>query len=159
MLTGSLLFTEFARFLDNDDTGSIYALRCKGLVDITGESDGLEYVIPCMILTLLVIITTLSLFATIFIYKKRKMQLRLCKINLILLICLIGNILYRCFDAKATLEKGEQFFNAVTNEAITVQLSFSWVLIFPIISVILVVLAFIGIKKDEALIKSMDRIR
>ena len=159
MLTGSLLFTEFARFLDNDNSGSIYALRYRGLFNITGESDGLECVIPCMVLTSLVIITTLFLFATIFVYKKRMIQLRLCKINLILLACLTGQILYRCFDAKATLEKGEQFFNAITNEAINVQLSFSWVLIFPIISVILVLLAMRGIRKDEALIKSLNRIR
>ena len=147
LFTGSLFFTELARFLYN---GSVYVLKYNGLFNIANSSNVTDCATSCMTLALLAIITTLSLFATIFIYKKRMMQLRLCKINLILLGGLIGAIGYRCFDAKATLEK---------LDATSAQISFSWTLIFPVIAIILVLLAMKGISKDEALVKSLDRIR
>ena len=142
LLTGSLFFTEFARFLD--DEGFIYVLKYRGLFNIGVEEHEMKCVFTCIIIASLLIITTISLLTTILVYKKRMIQLLLCRINIGLLICLLGMILYRCFDAKNTLDA---------------QLSFSWVLIFPVISVVLVILAMGGIRKDEALIRSLDRIR
>ena len=147
LFTGSLFFTELARFLYND---SVYVLKYNGLFNIADSSNATDCATFCVILALLIVITTISLLSTIFIYKKRMIQLRLCKINLILLGGLTGAIIYRCFDAKATLEK---------LNAITAQLSFSWTLIFPVIAIILVLLAMKGINKDEALVKSLNRIR
>ncbi len=90
------------------------------------------------------IVITLVSVVTIFLYKKRLLQLRLCIVNIILLIGLLVLI----WAQVASL----------TNELDAVrQWGFSFG--FPLIGVVLNWLALRGIIKDIALLKSYDRIR
>ena len=90
---------------------------------------------------LLGIIALLS-FIGIFLYKKRALQIRICTFISLLVIFLVGLISY------FSLSSGNKI-------AATIGLS----AILPIIIFIFVLMARRALKKDEELIRSVDRIR
>ncbi len=80
---------------------------------------------------------------TIFLYKNRKLQFVLCRLNMILNLILLGLFVYHSLNLPggvATPEKGIGMF-------------------MPIFSIVFLVLANRAIKKDEDLVKSADRLR
>ena len=84
----------------------------------------------------------LSLIA-IFMFKNRKLQFVLGRLNIILNFILLGFFVYLSLNVSgetAVSEKGIGMF-------------------IPIISIVLLVLANKAIKKDEDLVKSVDRLR
>ncbi len=91
-------------------------------------------------LVLLSIICLISCI-TILLYKNRTFQLRLCIANILL---------------SAALE-GLMFFQLINIHAIDGTIKYG--LFFPILIIIFQILAFIGIRKDDKLVKSLDRIR
>ncbi len=99
-------------------------------------------------LAILSIAATALPFITIFLYKRRMLQIRLCLSEFVLLIGLQGFIIWVLSLSKKTLaEHGD------------VVASYSVPAILPLVAIILVWLAMRGIMKDEALIRSMNRIR
>ncbi len=85
---------------------------------------------------------TLTLL-TLFSHKKRKQQFVMGRLNMILNLILLGLFVYRTLNASgetAISEKGVGMF-------------------LPIISIVFLVLANKAIKKDEDLVKSVDRLR
>jgi len=91
----------------------------------------------------LFIASTLLAVVAIFKFKSRQTQFVLGRLNILLNLILLGLFIYRLFNLPAELlnfEKGPAMF-------------------LPIISVVLLALANKAIKKDEALIKSVDRLR
>lgn len=80
---------------------------------------------------------------SIFMYKKRKLQFVLGRLNIILNFFLLGFLVYQSLNIS-----GETM---VSEKGIGVFL--------PIISIVLLVLANKAIKKDEDLVKSVDRLR
>jgi hypothetical protein len=97
---------------------------------------------PVAVLLIAVLLIELS---TIFLYKFRILQMRLCVFSIILIFGLVGMIY---FHTKWTLNH----FNG--NDSL-----FLWPIVLPFISIILTYLAFKGIQKDENLVRSYDRIR
>ena len=93
---------------------------------------------------LLILTITLSIF-TIFQYKNRVRQIRLCVLNILLHFGLIAMIF---FFSRYTMYKEEGMHSA-----------FLWPIVIPLISVVLVYLALKRIQRDHLLIKSMDRLR
>ena len=87
--------------------------------------------------------TSLSLLSILF-YKKRQHQFVLDRLNIILNLILLGLFVYRSLslsgEAVTVSEKGIGMF-------------------LPIISIVFLVLANKAIKKDEDLVKSVDRLR
>lgn len=81
---------------------------------------------------------------SIFSYKKRKHQFVLNRLNMILNLILLGLFVYRSLnlsgETPAVSEKGIGMF-------------------LPIASIVLLVLANKAIKKDDDLVKSVDRLR
>lgn len=94
-------------------------------------------------ITIVSLIVTLLLL-TIVKYKKRMIQIRLCFLNIVLML---GSVFLFWYNIKEQSE----VLNAV--------MTYSMLMIFPFIAVILTYLAVRGIGKDEALIRSMDSIR
>lgn len=88
-------------------------------------------------------ITALA-FITIFLYKKRFLQLRLCVVNIILQAGMLILMGYQIHHMTGEVDADKLY-----------QLSFS----FPVIGIILTWLAMRRIIKDIALLKSYDRIR
>ena len=82
-------------------------------------------------------------FITIFLYKKRKLQFVLGRLNIILNFILLGVLVYQSqilSGGAAAPEKGIG-------------------MLIPIISIVFIVLANKAIKRDEDLVKSVDRLR
>ena len=80
---------------------------------------------------------------TIFLFKNRQLQFVLCRLNIILNLILLGLFVYHSLTVSgevATSEKGIGMF-------------------LPIFSIVFLVLANKAIKKDEDLVKSVDRLR
>lgn len=134
-----MLLFPISEFVIQD--GQIIVFKALGF-----KSEGVvvESIYQTTLIFIFLSITALIPFITLFLYKKRVVQMRLCVYNIILLIGFQA-ILY-WFIWKI----GSQF------EAIT---AYKFPFIFPVISAILSYLAFRSIKKDENLIRSLDRIR
>ncbi len=97
---------------------------------------------PLTILTSVIIIINL---VTIYLYRKRALQMRLCIFNILLMFGLVGLI---WFFVKYTMSNMSGIDSV-----------FLWPIVVPFISIVLTYLAIKGIQKDDALVKSYDRIR
>ncbi len=95
--------------------------------------------------TFLLIITILINIVTIFQFRKRIRQIRLCVFNIILHFGLVGMIYF--------------FTQIILKQGSGIRSVFLWPVIIPFISIILMYLALKKIQKDELLIKSIDRFR
>ncbi len=91
-----------------------------------------------------IVITAILSSATVCMYRRRPLQMRLCKVGI--LLCLLWYAYY-AYSAFIGLQANGNIFH--------VRLAAS----FPLIAIILMVLAHRSIKADERLVKSMDRIR
>lgn len=138
IITGVLFTMDLAQLAN--ETG-LFTLTVDGIYSVD-ETNAL--VMPAYALMALLITNLLLLFVTIFLYKKRILQIRLCGMGLALLAGLSGMIFY--WGKTASKELGAE-------------LSFSWAIVLPIIALVLVFLAMKAIGKDEALIRWIDRIR
>lgn len=112
-------------------------------------SDGsTSSLLPTLYLSILVSLSTLVPFVTIFLFKHRLLQIRLCIAEVVLLTgCAIMTGLY-CYLAYRAVS--EIPFGAVSVKIWTV---------LPIVAIGFVVLAIRAIFRDEMLIRSLNRIR
>lgn len=140
ILIGVLYFFPIASFVVEQDM-SMYQLSINGLIPDVAGAKPLFHVLPLIIIISIII---LSSAITIGFYKRRMLQIRLCIINIVLLLGLQGLMFY---------------FVSVSKHQLGGSSSFSLIFIFPIISAILTYLAIRRIAKDEALVRSMDRLR
>ncbi len=141
LLTGSLFFLTLAE-MAGDQT--LYQLWWRGVYQLEAGSQP-QMVLPAWAISILTTLTTLVPLVTLFLYKKRIFQIRLCALNLGLLAGLSGLIFYM---AKATAK-----------ELGAADVSFNWPLVLPLIALILTIMAIKAIGKDEALVRSLDRLR
>ena len=133
ILIGLLFSLPFAEIAFNDQ---LYLFDIRGIVrNDTVQENGS----PLALLTGLILLLHVY---TLFIYKKRILQIRILVFTILLMIGLFG-LFY--------------FFTYYTFD--DAQISFKMAVIFPLVAVILDYLAIRNIGKDEALIRSIDRIR
>ncbi len=133
ILIASLFFLKFADISVNSE---LYTFTVKGIFN--GDVmvfDGL----PIMIFTGLILFLHL---VAVILYKKRVLQIRILVFTIILLLGLTGLLFYFIYAG---------FTGA--------QVAFQVPVAFPVIAVILDYLAIRAIGKDEALVRSLDRIR
>jgi hypothetical protein len=121
VLQSVLLSTGIAKYIDPE--GNVIILKTMSF----------------FLLAALTSLTSLIPAISMFLYRKRMLQIRFNVFNSILLVALQGFIVY--------------YFIRGTGLIFTVQS------IFPVISLILSILAIRNILKDELLIKSLNRIR
>lgn len=95
-------------------------------------------------LTVMMSLTMIFCLITIFMYKNRILQIRLCGINIFLIIGQTGMFLYYFFNAAKQIDAEKQFNISI---------------VLPIVAIIFIYLAIRGIARDEALVKAADRIR
>jgi hypothetical protein len=96
------------------------------------------------LLTILCAATGLLSFIVIFLYKKRIVQMKACRLILIIIFIMIGLLFY----TSDTISNG-------LNQKVVFKIG----TYLPLLQVIFVFLAHRGIKKDEALVRSADRLR
>lgn len=139
ILTGGLFYSKLATLVSATES---YSLKYNGIIaEVVNNSN---VVLPALALQMLLIITTLAIITTIFLYKKRLLQIRIGGLSIGLLVGLSGLIYY---------------FGKMGAKELVAEVSFNWTIIAPIISIILIIMAMISIAKDEALVKSLDRLR
>lgn len=133
MLIGSLYLQKFADIIVNDQ------LHIFNAFGIFKDEELLFSGLPIMIL--IGIIAVLHLVA-VFLYKKRILQIRILGFCMLLMLGLFGLFFYFTY---ASFEE--------------VKVAFKVAVALPIASIILDWLAIRAIGKDEALVRSLDRIR
>ncbi len=143
-LTIALLFLSmmfvfpYAIFIDQQtinylfDFSGVYALE---------NGNKILGVLPLQILIVTVPVITLI---TIFLFKKRVLQMRLCVFNMLLMVGILILAGYYIFYEK---------------KALSAQVYYKVTLLFPLIAIVFTWLAFRNIIKDELLVRSADRIR
>ena len=89
-------------------------------------------------------VIAVAAIVSIFLYKNRRMQLRLCYAMLTGFVAIY--LIYFIFNMQ-NFSLAELFGHV------------RYTFVFPFISIILVYLAIRGIKKDEKLVRSLDRLR
>ncbi|WP_340203087.1 DUF4293 domain-containing protein [Ascidiimonas sp. W6] len=89
------------------------------------------------------LVSAIAALVTIFIFKDRKLQFVLNRLNIILNFTLLGFFVYRSLNLS-----GENF---ISEKDIGI--------LIPVISIVFLVLSNKAIKKDEDLVKSVDRLR
>lgn len=133
VLVALLLKLDFAELAVN---GELYVFNAKGII-----SDGQILFDGLPVMGFIGLITLLHL-VIIFLYKKRIRQIRFLSFTILLLLGLVGVMFY--------------FLYAAFEDA---EIVFKIPVVFPVLAVILDYLAIRAIGKDEALIRSLNRIR
>ncbi len=134
LLTASLYKLKFAELAVN---GELYTFNAKGIFN--GEGLLLFNGLPILIFIGIIVLLH---FLIIGMYKKRVLQIRISVFTIVLLFGLSGLFFYFAYAG----------FDGA-------KVAFKVPVAFPIVSVVLDYLAIRAIGKDEALIRSMDRIR
>lgn len=101
--------------------------------------------VPTWPVTVLIAVIMLIGLVDIFMYKKRTLQMRLCVFNIILMFGLVGLIWF--------------YTRFAVNKYDGIDSVFLWPIVVPFVSIILTYLALKGIQKDDALVKSYERLR
>ena len=108
------------------------------------------YTWPLVVLTVLM---TLAPIVTMFLYKKRELQVRLCRLTMLVTIIFIGLVfLYYESDLQEVIA-------AVEGDQYQLDVAYFIGMVFPLVNLVLYILAIRGIKKDIELLKSVDRLR
>lgn len=146
LASGTLLLLFLFPYLQYfDNFGVAMAIKITGIYQ--GVSAGVVQIKSLILQTIITVIVALIPLFTIFNYKDRKKQLKLTYLN-ILLTFLLGIWFY--FTAQSAVQE--------VNRSIELGNIGIGALLVPI-SIIFLFLAAKGIRKDEKLIKSVDRLR
>lgn len=122
--------------------GAQYSIKSAGIY--SSVNGAFQKDLNSTVLLILVILITVLLLVTLFIYKYRKLQIKISFIVLILqfsiyiVLIIISSGIHKDHDAKIFPELGS---------------------VFPFLGMIFTILACRGIKKDENLVRSYDRLR
>ena len=139
-LVATTLFLPLALFSDGS---SEFVLKAFAIGDSNGTAAQ-----STVYMGILLAVSALVPFVTIFLFRNRMLQVRLCVAEIVLLVgCLImmGIYCYLGYRTFSALPFGVCNFNV-------------W-LIMPLIALVFVWLAARAIFKDELLVRSLDRIR
>ena len=126
--------------------GLIYALNFNGFAAVDAiDGPSLTLITPLYPLAGLIIICALVAFISVFLFKKRILQIRLNIFNVILFLFIYLVMLGYFFLLKDDLN--------ITDYSLGISS------LFPAINIVLTYLAIRAIGADEAMVKSLDRLR
>jgi hypothetical protein len=113
-------------------------------VSLWTETEGnTVYAANMMWLQLVFLVSSALAIITIFLFKNRKNQFILNRLNIILNLFLLGFFVYRSLSLSGETSVSEKGIG----------------MLIPVFSIVFLVLANRAIKKDEDLVKSVDRLR
>ena len=142
ILMSIFVFAPYAQIVaDGSQTIEFYSFAVRKTFD-TGST---EIIIRTLPLILLIIIAGATAFLDIFLFRKRIFQIRICILISILLIAQLILIYIH--------------YTHIRHEFSSVGSMLKLPVIFPVISIILVFMAYRGIKHDEIIVNSYNRIR
>lgn len=146
VLTVLLFFLPMANFQVN---GDLYSFTAVGLEKELADGSSSSYVAYSFTMMILFALILLVNVIGIFLYKNRVFQMRFNVLNILLNLGIYP--LFFLFSWTA--------FSSIEISRDDVLLSYSVPLIFPLFNMILTYLAVRAIGSDEALVRSLDRIR
>ena len=137
----SLFLFPYLQVLNADGTAK--ALKVIGVYqDINGQVVQTE---PFLALTIATVILGLLPFVIIFFYRNRKKQINICYLTI---VAILGYSFWLVQTAKEVLGN------------ITLQIgNYGIGVILPSLAILFIILALRGIRKDEKLVRSADRLR
>ena len=148
ILSALLLFMPLMSFNANGEVMRFTIFGIKNPIDTMSLST--TYTWPLVVLTVLM---TAAPIVTIFLYKKRELQVRLCRLNMLVNMIFIGLVfIYYESDVMSVIF-------AVENDIYSFDVAYFVGMAFPLVNLVLEILAIRGIKKDIELLKSVDRLR
>lgn len=140
LLMGVTLFAPVASF--TVASGDIFTLSAFELSSVSVSQSTIW-------MGILMVLATVLPLVTIFLYKRRMLQVRLCAVEIVLLLgCIAFEIIYFCLTGANALED-----LGVEHRHL------GWAAIMPVVSLILVALAARATFQDEITVRSFDRIR
>lgn len=141
ILTGLMMFLPVAKFMD---VAEVLKLTGLGIVDQSGET-----IITVYGLAVVVIAASVLPLVTIFLFKNRMLQFRLCVVEIVLLAGVLLCEAYYIWHG----------YDLMREASASGHMTVGFVALLPVLSLIFNFLALRGIKKDIVLVKSLDRIR
>lgn len=138
-LTITTLFFPLAVLQAGND---LFSFDASGVSTLMGEA---ELIYPTWGLFALVAVIAIMALVTIFLFKRRILQIRLCVFNALLMVGFYGFFAYLAYSFTSSFAE------------MSLQVKFG--LAFPLINLILDYLAIRNIGADEALVRSLDRLR
>ncbi len=135
---GMMFFFPFTVFVDADAVR--YVFDFSGVYEV-GTDEMVTGTLPFQILLVTVAVINL---VTIFLFRNRRLQMRLSVFNMLLMVGILILAAWYIFYTRGELQA---------------QVYYKATLLFPLVSLVLTWLAFRNILKDELLVRSADRIR
>ena len=135
-----IFFFPIARLIGGEN--QTFLLNFSGIYKT--NPDGHELIIGAIPLAIILIAIPVISFVTIYLYKNRMLQIRLTIFNILLMLGSAGLMFFYIRHGQGKLDA---------------EVYYSFPIVLPLVSAILTYLAFRGIKKDEELVRSYDRIR
>ena len=114
----------------------------------TDGTEGFKAPLP-LYMGIVLAVATLLPFITIFLFKRRLVQIRLCVSEVVLLV---GSLLFIALYGYRMYDVLSQMFDSLN-------FTLGFASLMPLVSIIFVVLAMRAVARDEALVRSLDRIR
>ena len=139
VLTITTLFLPLAVLQAGND---LFSFDASGVSTLMGEP---ELIYPTWGLFVLTAIIAIVALVTIFLFKRRILQIRLCVFNALLMLGFYGFFAYLAYNFTSSFEG--------------MSLNVRFGLAFPLVNLILDYLAIRNIGADEALVRSLDRLR
>lgn len=147
-----------ARFLADSEEMSLKAfgvVQTASAVDVVAaasekyvETPGGDTIFSTPFLGIVIVLALAVALVTIFLFKNRLLQIRLCAVEIVLQL---GAQIFICFYIVRMMKAVAEF--GVHGNCFTV------VAAFPLVCMVLSYLALRAIVKDEAMVRSLDRIR
>ena len=133
-------------FLQSADLGEIDTTATTALSELQYYDDQILDIYDQGLLATFAIVAILFSLVAIFLYRKRKLQILLSRVAVLVVFLFLLMAIYVSYADLSTL---------------TVNINFvpKYGLFLPFISILFLFLAIKNIKKDERLVKSMDRLR
>ncbi len=133
-----LFIFPYAVFIDPQAVNHLFDFTGVHASENTGTAVN---ILPLQILTGVVPVITLG---TLFLFKNRVLQMRLCVFNMLLMIGILILMAWYIYYIKTEL---------------SAQVYYKATLLAPLLALVFTWLAFRNIRKDELLVRSVDRIR
>jgi ABC-type transport system involved in multi-copper enzyme maturation permease subunit len=102
-----------------------------------------------MPLAVLAVLMALDSMIVLFLYKDRKKQMKLCLLPIILAVLTLG---YQIYQTQFANQQNKLVIGLYDNHIVIG-------IFIPVLVILLSVMAYNGIKKDEELVRSVDRLR
>ena len=140
VLMGVTLFAPISMF--TVESGEVFTLSAFSLAsDLQSQSTIWMGILLCL--------ATVLPLVTIFLFNNRVLQIRLCAVEIVLLLgCIAFMAIYFWLSGANALE-----------DAVIIHRQFGWAAIMPIVALVFSALAARATFKDEVLVRSLDRIR